>query len=166
MKLFTTTLILFLLNTFTYAQIDFECKTELLPEQIDYNNDIRPQKEIVSFDNWRDAETIYVPLAIHIIRGNYKQGGLTNDELSQAMLDLNATFKQAQFEFGACIVNYIDEDEYFFAKIGQSFEKDTPEYDMTKDNLVNGYLNIFFVVADGQVFRGLKILKTLKIGLL
>jgi len=136
MKQFTITLILFLSNIFIYAQIDFECKTELLPIQIDYNNDIRLQKEIVRNNNRRNTDTLYVPLAIHIVRGSYKQGGLTDDELKQAMLDLNATFKQAQFKFEACIINYINEDEYFFANIGQDFEKDTPEYDMTEDNKI------------------------------
>jgi len=89
MKQFTITLTLFLSCIFTYAQIDFECKTELLIEQINYNNDVRLQKEIANADNRSGTETIYVPLAIHIIRGSYRQGGLTNDELNQAMLDLN-----------------------------------------------------------------------------
>ncbi len=121
---------------------ELECDTELRIEQIDYNNQTWQFKE--SLRGQITDELNFIPLAIHIVRTSYRQGGLTEEELEASINELNQKFSQVNFTFEVCHINYIDEDQFFFPDMWSTYESTSLEYQMARPNLVEGALNIFF----------------------
>jgi|GEM_PF-3848071 len=124
------------------------CQTELRIEQIEYMSNKRFAR--ASDCEYNSNEIFSIPLALHIVRSSYKQGGLGLSEINTAIEDLNDLYSQAKFEFTACSINYIDDDLYFHSFMNKEYKYSSLEIKMKNaSNYIDGYINVYFVQNSG-----------------
>ncbi len=147
-KLTLMACLLLLINNLSNAQ---NCGLELPPEQIQYMNDTRIERENTDLSLYsNEDEKINLQIAVHIIRDDNGGNGLTNEDLDIAMDDLNIAFEPTNFRFHICSVNYIDNDLFAYGNLEQGFEVNPPtyqtlEYQMAKPYVTPDNIDVFFV---------------------
>lgn len=128
----------------THAQSEPECGTVMSPEvEADFlerlpelqNIEKNYQQNFLS----RSADnTHYVPIKAHVLRKDDGTGGLTNSQLNNAIIEMNAFYINASIEFFICSgINYIDNTEYY------NFNK-SEEYQLTNTYNIDDVINIYF----------------------
>ncbi len=133
---------------FVFSQQHFEgCGTSVSEEGIAFYKSIKPQLEKVenSFLNTKASrgksakQSINsIPVKAHIIRNSDGTGGLCEDDINEAIAELNNIFYEARLEFFVCDgINYINEDALCHFKKGD-------ETSLTDKHYVPGLINVFF----------------------
>ena len=121
------------------AQEDFEgCNTpEPTQLQLDYHNLF--EGLMFGFDLNAQADVVYtIPITAHIARLDNGTGGLTAQQLDDAIAIANDYYLNAKLQFSVCNINYIDDNNYYDYNIGD-------EYVMTTAHNVENTMNIYFV---------------------
>lgn len=95
--------------------------------------------DMVSSDSRATAANVTsLPIKAHIIRTSAGTGGLTFNELTDAIDNLNSFYSNAFIEFFLCDgINYIDDDTYYTYDTSE-------ETALTAPNNVPGLINIYF----------------------
>lgn len=127
------------------AQIEPQCGTISTPESQAYFEQLMPQvreyeQEYFQLASQRRSSTAIssVPVKAHIIRNTGGFGGLTEQQLDDAMATMNAFYANAFLEFFLCEdINYIDDSTYFNFNQNQ-------EAALTSANNVPNVINIYF----------------------
>ncbi len=121
------------------------CGTEITPEQAA----VELAREAEGWPSFKSpaAATLYAPLAIHIVRRSDGTGGLSLEQLYDAIKDLNYFWEPVGIQFfclrdgtGEYLIDYIDSDEYFETVLGTS-----ERYDLRHENPVPDAINTWFV---------------------
>jgi hypothetical protein len=80
----------------------------------------------------------YVPIKAHVIRTSNGNGGISEQEINEAIKNINITFSEAYLEFFLCNdIDYIDNDDYYHFKTSQ-------EKSLVEENNVSNVINIYF----------------------
>lgn len=134
-------LYLFFIVFFNFSFSQEECTTEIPPEIAKemFKRDMERKNYIAK----SKRSIITLKLQPHIIRDSDGNGGLTLDELDEAMEDLNRHFSQVGIFFEMCDVNYIDSDR-FYEGIEKSKEPDSDEYLMANSTKVENAINVYY----------------------
>ncbi len=132
---------LFFIGFFNFSFSQEECTTEIPPEIAKemFKKDMERKNYIAK----SKRSIITLKLQPHIIRNSNGEGGLTLDELDEAMEDLNDHFRQVGIFFEMCDVNYIDEDR-FYEGIEKSKDPDSDEYLMANSTKVDDAINVYY----------------------
>lgn len=147
-KNYLLSLITFVLFTsLIFAQNpEISCGTVTSPESIEYINSIKPQiekfeKEFKTLSSLtRKGSTImnFIPIKAHVIRKSNGTGGLNENDLNNAIANINVLYTKAYIEFFLCDdINYINNDAYY------NFKR-ADEVTLTEENNVTGLINIYF----------------------
>jgi len=95
-KIIYLTLLLLLSMVTTPILAQEECDTKVTQAQIDYMNATREIRESLKASQLKSNEVYIIPMVAHIVRENDATGGLTETQLSIAMLQLNEAFEQTK----------------------------------------------------------------------
>lgn len=132
------------------------CGTVTTAETLTYFNDIKPQlknyqSQFLNFkskgsktskgNSSKPITKKQIPIKVHIIRSSDGSEGLSDNELEEAIANLNETFVGAFMEFFICDgINYIDNNTFY------QFKSDK-EKSLVDANYVSGMINIYFTDA-------------------
>ena len=131
-QLILVILVLFTLNTNTYAQ-QRGCATPpgKSPWLIEY------QKSPASYP--RSSEVLYVPLTIHLVGTSQGNGHFSIEKLMDAFCTLQHDFEASEVQFFIeGDIRYINNDNYFNHSFGQGAQ-------MMENNNINNTINCYFV---------------------
>ena len=106
--------------SFVNAQIEPQCGTVVTPESEKYFQQMLPQiqqyeREFYQISSQRRSSTAIssVPIKAHIIRTDAGTGGLTENQLNNAIASMNTYYANAYLEFFLCDgINYIDSSTF------------------------------------------------------
>lgn len=131
-------------NLHGQTAISSECGTVMTPEAKAYYDQLRPEiqryeDEYYNLANNRSSTAVTsIPIKAHIIRNTDGTGGLTVQDLNDALANVNAFYADAFVNFFICDgINYIDDITYY------DFETNE-ESALTSANNVSGLINIYF----------------------
>ena len=127
------------------AQLQPECGTVVSPEAETEFLKLLPKLEKDEIDFQKRSSNLsslnfvnYVPIKAHILRQNDGSGGLTENQLNDAIAEMNIIYADAELEFFLCGgINYIDNTDYY------NFSK-SEEAELTNANNVDNTINIYF----------------------
>ncbi|MEM6515924.1 MAG: T9SS type A sorting domain-containing protein [Bacteroidota bacterium] len=127
------------------AQVDSEPHTGLTPEEEAQFLELLPQLQELEnaflqrkMQRHATSFTNYVPIKPHIIRMDNGTGGLSEEDLYDAIALMNVIYEASELEFFICGgINYIDDSDYF------NFQK-SEESALTAANNVDDVINIYF----------------------
>lgn len=152
LKLSTLHLAIFLLlstfSLFSQNNSEIGCATETSEETLEFYKSIQTElkqteknfmSKTASSKGAHDIKFEEIPIKAHIIRNSKGDKGLSIDELSASIENLNTIFKETFIRFTVNDdINYIDDDGFCH------FHK-SDEQNLTKNNYAEGYLNIYFI---------------------
>ena len=144
MKLTTSILLLFLCANFAIAQDDESAYKQRLnkshcgtgdlfyddEKEIAYDNRINPEKN-AGYTQW--------PMRIHIVRKSDGTGGISLEDVTRGIANLNFMYNDIGLEYYLSSVNYIDDDFYY-----DFVDENTNEIDLLDAHFVNDALNVYF----------------------
>ena len=127
------------------AQLQPECGTVITPEAESQFLQKLPELRKIekgyqknSLSRNSNSLKNYVPIKAHILRKDDGTGGLSENQLNDAIEEMNAIYEGAEMEFFICGgINYIDNTDYF------NFSK-SEESELTSSNNVDDVINIYF----------------------
>jgi len=115
------------------------CGTIPTQEEIEYLNQTEEERQAFSYDI-EDREPIQIPIVNHIIRQSNGTGGLSTQELNDAIQNLNNFYAQANIQFFECEpVKYIDNSNWFNFTYSPS-----NDFAVYSTNNIEGALNIYY----------------------
>lgn len=134
-----------LLSNQANAQIEPECGTIVSKEnELEFLKLLPKIKESERDFQMRSSGTNslrfvnYVPIKAHVLRQDDGSGGLTENQLNEAIAEMNVIYADAELEFFLCGgINYIDNTDYY------NFNR-SEESSLTGANNVNDVINIYF----------------------
>ncbi|MCF7560275.1 zinc-dependent metalloprotease [Sabulilitoribacter multivorans] len=137
----------FSFNIFSQSKTEITCGTVTSPEFINHYNSIKQELKTFEQDFMQmksgktytsKKEISNIPIKIHIIRNSDGSGGLSTDNLNNALAELNATYADAFIGLSLYEgVNYIDNDQLCHFQKGN-------ENELIKNNYVPGIINVYF----------------------
>lgn len=115
-------ILIFLVGTLSYAQDEYEAR--MTPEaeiQMSIIDSLYQQQLQDNYKKTYSDELVMIPIKAHIIRRSTGVGGLTSQELNDAIELMNSKYLIANMEFYICgDINYIDSDKYYQATQAES----------------------------------------------
>lgn len=146
MKFIFATIFSLIIVTSTQAQ-QIECGTNAAPDPIFFQkyNQYKASSKSTS------SSILYIPITAHIVRTSAGTGGLTVNQLHDAIGTMNTYYINANIQFFICnSINYIDNSLFF------DFDNDDEDL-LADNNDVDNTINIYFtntIVSNGNGLCG------------
>ena len=97
-------------------------------------------RNIVTYNNVNNNDTLFFPIQFHIIRNSSHTGGLNASNLPLIIDNLNTLYINAKIQFYTCNeIDYIDNDDYYYIPYNYHIQRTNLENYYNYPNVINMY---------------------------